>query len=426
MTALRATRRTVLACSLAGLAASVPPGPAGTAAAPAAATAAGLLSALTTLRLDVGPLPHVTDGPASSLDLDGALIAAPSGALTWYFANLGLGFAARHLPLADLETVVLPHLEAYLRNLTPDLIALDVVFPTWAGPMTPTSWTRPARDRDSDDSYAATAVSLAARALRRLVASPAHRDPAMAWWDAHGATLTAVAQADLVAQIKPNDLTSTFRRDLPVPDFVGSRAEASIGYLMDNAEVHRGLVDLAGLLTTVRGLGASADDPARFERAAARVGRGIGRLYDGRARVYRPADADRPFRDTPHDERTSFYPWVTAQVFPSLMQVGGEARRAGDAWRFVDAHAPRWSRWPNGADPGRPDAYPWSLLALAAVRRARAIRHHRPAEAARLARQSRRLVDAVRRALTDRREVVTVNELGASWAAAVELHRDGW
>ena len=37
-------------------------------AAGAAATAAGLLSALTTLRLDVGPLPHVTDGPASSLD----------------------------------------------------------------------------------------------------------------------------------------------------------------------------------------------------------------------------------------------------------------------------------------------------------------------------------------------------------------------
>lgn len=130
-----------------------------------AVTAADLRSALTGLALDVGPLPHVTDGATRSVDLDGALLVAPGGALNWYFANLGLGFAARHLSLAELESLVLAHLEAYLRNLTPDLIALDVVFPTWAGPLAPTSWVRPVRDRDSDDSYAATTVSLAARAL---------------------------------------------------------------------------------------------------------------------------------------------------------------------------------------------------------------------------------------------------------------------
>lgn len=418
----------MLAGSLAGwgLPSLAGPSLAGPAAAGPAVTAADLRSALTGLGLAVGPLPHVTDGATRPLDLDGALLVAPGGAVNWYFANLGLGFAARHLPLARLESHVLPHLEAYLRNLTPDLIALDVVFPTWAGPLAPTSWDRPVRDRDSDDSYAATAVSLAARALRRLLASAPHRAGALAWWDEHGSTLTAVARANLVDQIKHDDLTSTFRRDLPVPDFVDSRAQASVGYLMDNAEVHRGLVDLAGLLTVIADLTGSPSTHADLERAARRVGRGIDRLFDTRSHVYRPSDADRTFRQTPQGDRTAFYPWVTAQVFPSLMQVASERGRVGDAWRFVDAHGHRWSRWPNGGDPGRPDPYPWSLLALAATRRAHVLRHRRPAEAARRAHQAGRLVTAVRHALTHRPEVVTVNELGAAWTASIELGRDGW
>jgi hypothetical protein len=117
---------------------------------------------------------------------------------------------------------------------------------------------------------------------------------------------------------------------------------------------------------------------------------------------------------------------VTAQVFPALMEVHTEDRRAAACWRFVEAHDHRWSRWPDAADPGRPDPYPWSLLALAATRRARALRRTHPAEAARLARPARRLVGSVRRALTERRAVVTVNEVGAAWAAAEELTRAGW
>lgn len=408
----------MLAGSVAGVALSSRAGP--------AAAAPGLHAGLAGLRLEVGPLPHATAGAARLLDLDGALLVAPGGALTWYFANLGLGFAADHLTLVELETLVLPHLEAYLRNLTPDLIALDVVFPDRTGPMSPTTWARPARSRDSDDSYAATASSLAARALRRLLASPAHREEALDWWSAHGDLLTATVRVNLVDQIKPNDLTATFRRDLPVPRFVGSRAEASIGYLMDNAEVHRGLVDLAGLLAVIGDLTGTPAQRADLDRAAHRVARGIGRLFDARSHVYRPSDADRAFRDTPRDERTAFYPWVTAQVFPSLMRVTGAGRRATAAWRFVDAHGRGWSRWPGGRGPGRPDAYPWSLLALAATRRARAVRQDDPAEAARRARQARRLVTSVRRALTERPSVVTVNELGASWAASEELTRAGW
>lgn len=317
---VRASRRALLAGSVAAV--TVP-----SLVSPAAA-AGGLHATLTALRVSAGPLPHVTQGAAASLDLDGALLVAPYGGLNWYFANLGLGFAVPLLSLAELETLVLPHLDAYLRNLTADLIALDVVFPTWTGPVTPTSWARPVRDRDSDDSYAATAVSLAARALRPLLASPAHRPAALAWWDAHGATLTAVARANLVDQVKQNDLTSTCRRDLPVPGFVGSRAEASIGYLMDNAEVHRGLVDLSALLGVVAGPTGAAAGRADLDRAAGRVGRGIGRLFDRRAEVYRPSDAHRSFRRTPPSERTAFYPWVTAQVFPALMQVHTEDRRS--------------------------------------------------------------------------------------------------
>jgi len=211
-----------------------------------------------------------------------------------------------------------------------------------------------------------------------------------------------------------------------VPDFVDSRAQASVGYLMDNAEVHRGLVDLAGLLTVITDLTGSPSKHADLERAARRVGRGIGRLFDTRSHVYRPSDADRAFLQTPPGDRTAFYPWVTAQVFPSLMQVSSERGRVADAWRFVDAHAHGWSRWPNAADPGRPDPYPWSLLALAATRRAHALRGRRPGEAVRRADQADRLVQAVRHALTHRPEVVTVNELGASWTASVELPRAGW
>jgi hypothetical protein len=414
------TRRAVLAGSVAAAALPSRPAPAWPAA------AGGFRSALTGLRLTVGPLPQATDGAAASLDLGGALLVAPYGGLSWYFANLGLGFAVPHLSPAELETVVLPHLDAYLRNLTSDLNALDVAFPTWAGPVTPTSWARPVRDRDSDDSYAATALSLAARGLRRLLASTTHRDAALAWWDARGATLVAVARANLVDQVKRDDLTATFRRDLPVPDFVGSRAEASIGYLMDNTEVHRGLADLSGLLDLVGDLTGSSVPHADLDRAVDRVGHGIGRLFDARSRVYRPSDAHRSFRRTPARERTAFYPWVTAQVFPALMEVHTEDHRVADAWRFVEAHDHRWSRWPHGADPGRPDAYPWSLLALAATRRARALRRTHPAEAARLARQARRLVGAVRLALAERRDVVTVSELGASWAAAEELAGAGW
>ncbi|MFN8195242.1 MAG: hypothetical protein U0R80_13280 [Nocardioidaceae bacterium] len=367
------------------------------------------------LRLTATSVPHATEGEARSLDLSGALLVAPYGALNWYFANLALAWSVPSLPLAQVRTVVLPHLEAYLRNLEPDLTIKDVAFPTYEGGVAPTSWERPARDRDSDDSYAATLLTPATRALLRLHASSRHRELARDWWSTHRATLTSIARTGLVEQIKADDLTATFRTDLPVPSFVPDRDTASVGYLMDGCEVQRGLRDLAAF---VRVMGSGGGG---FADAADRVARGVHRLWDRHPGAYRPSDADLGFHDTPAAQRSAFYPWVTAQVFPTLVDLPRERVRGAAAWAFVARHGSDWSTWPNHARPGLPDPYPWALVALAAARRARTVRPHRPAEARDLARQAARLASSVADHLRGRRAAVTVNELGAALATRALL-----
>ena len=291
---------------------------------------------------------------------------------------------------------MLPHLDAYLRNLTPDLNALDVDFPTWAGPVTPTSWARPVRDRDSDDSYAATTLSLAARALRRLLASATHRDAALAWWDAQGATLVAVAarQPGRPGQAGRPDL------DLPArPPGAGLRRVPSRG---EHRLPH-------GQRRSAPGTGRPVGPAGRGRRPHRIAGSALGprpRRHQGRAR-HRPA-LRRAGGRLPTLRRRPVLPSYAARGAHGVLPLGD---RPGLPVAHAGAHRgpPRRRRLAVRRGP-RPPVEPvaqrgqtrppgrlsWSLLALAATRRARALRRTHAPEAARLARQARRLVGVVR------------------------------
>ncbi|MGN6167106.1 MAG: hypothetical protein ACTHQQ_02910, partial [Solirubrobacteraceae bacterium] len=80
----------------------------------------------------------------------GGFLVAPNGKLNWYFANLGLRAFIRDMP-TDVRT----YLDLYIAHLRPDATIQDVIF---AG----SDWDHPQLlDSDSDDSYAASFLSLA-------------------------------------------------------------------------------------------------------------------------------------------------------------------------------------------------------------------------------------------------------------------------
>lgn len=135
---------------------------------------------------------RITSGPLS----DGYRIA-PDGRLNWYFSQLGLIAIVQYLSTSDLDLYIRRYLDLYLSRLQNNYTIEDVNFNDSSLQnitLVPS---------DSDNSYASTYLSLAARYLKA--------SGNWTWWNTHRDTLQAIAQANILNLIKPNGLSRVFQ-----------------------------------------------------------------------------------------------------------------------------------------------------------------------------------------------------------------------
>lgn len=287
---------------------------------------------------------------------------APAGRLNWYFTNLGLLPIVQLLSAADRELCIRPYLDLYLRTLRDDGTIEDVNFISGQS----TSGAYAMVPSDSDDSYAATLLSLAVKYLRA--------SQNWAWWDANKAKLKFIAYRNLTVMVKPDGYTSVFQAP--------RNQSNSIGYLMDNCEVYRGLRDFAALLRE-RG---EPSEATYYDSFATGIAHGILRIgFDSVRGGFTVGD------HTTLAE-TGFYPGTTCQVFPQAFGVTELAPYFDRGYQFLETYSPGW------AD-GRYDPYPWAVLGFVAARRG-------------LFAQARTQTALIEQKFVDSRALVTINELG--------------
>ncbi|ABM38969.1 hypothetical protein [Polaromonas naphthalenivorans] len=256
---------------------------------------------------------------------------APNGLMNWYFANLGLISVVQYLDAAALDSHIRVYLDLYLSKLESNLSIQDVHFPF--GRANPSRFTLALAD--SDDSYVATLLSLAVRYLRA--------SQNWAWWDKNKVMLKNMTNKNIIASIKPSGLTSVFQ---------SPRSQTNnAGYLMDNAEVYRGLRDFAAML---RERGDTAD-ATYYDQFAVKMAAGMAGLFSASTSAFRMADLSTR-------TETSFYPGTTCQVFPQAFGVAELSGYYDRAWTFFNGNTPGW-------ETGKLDPYPWAVLGLAAAKR---------------------------------------------------------
>jgi hypothetical protein len=271
------------------------------------------------LRISTGPLAR------------GYLIA-PNGRLNWYFNNLGLIPIVQYLNAADLDTFIRQYMDLYLSRLQTDYTVQDVNFNDASLQnitLVPS---------DSDNSYAATMVSLAARYLKA--------SGNWAWWDANKAKLKAMVDANIAGLQKANGLCRVFQlsRVSPVADY---------GYMMNNAEDYRGLRDFASILA-LRGESTLSN---HYNNIATTIAQSMMiYLWDSGRSGFKTSDQD------VHADNTTFYPGTTCQVFPQAFGVSELSTYFTAAYRFLNRYSPQW---PNEIY----DPFPWAILGYVAAKR---------------------------------------------------------
>jgi hypothetical protein len=265
----------------------------------------------------------VTAGPYT-----GAWRSAPNGPISWYFANIGLGFFAASIPDA-----VRNYLNLYISLLNSQSVITDVAadLVTRVAP-------------DSHDAYAGTFLSLAVCYVRATGDST--------WWKANLGRLKMIAYSNLLTQVKPNGLIRVFQA--PNPN--------GIAYLMDQCEAYAGLRDFGHYL-----LETNDTDAGYYSSFAMNLGIAIHTQFDANANLWLWCDAPTPAGN-------AWYPNLTAQIYPHLHDVHS-ADAPGDYYRLhrgfevlVQA-VPDWSTQPQ-------DLYPWLVVGYYA-----ALRQELPAQA---------------------------------------------
>ncbi|MGY8905292.1 MAG: hypothetical protein ACKVIH_12160 [Burkholderiales bacterium] len=317
---------------------------------PSTGTGTGInaVEAIKALRIPTGPYA-------------GAYEIAPNGLSNWYFTNLGLIAIVQYLNGPDLDTYIRSYLDLYLSKLEPNMSIRDVHFPF--GRVNTSNFTLVLAD--SDDSYAATTLTLAARYLRA--------SQNWAWWDQNKARLKDIAYRNIATAIKANGLTSVFQ---------SPRSQTNnAGYLMDNCEVYRGLTDFA-LLLRERGEPA---DATYYESFAKNISSALATLFSMSNNGFR-------FADLANQTETTFYPGTTCQVFPQVFGVTPLAPYYDRAWNFFNLNSTGWEK-------GTIDPYPWAVLGLAA-----ALRGQTALAQAQLA--------SMEKTFAISRPLMTINELG--------------
>lgn len=270
---------------------------------------------------------RITSGPLS----DGYRIA-PDGRLNWYFSQLGLIAIVQYLSTSDLDLYIRRYLDLYLSRLQNNYTIEDVNFNDSSLQnitLVPS---------DSDNSYASTYLSLAARYLKA--------SGNWTWWNTHRDTLQAIAQANILNLIKPNGLSRVFQ-----PPRNGGIAH--YGFTMNNAEDYRGLRDLAEIYS-LRG---DSTQAGALQTQAHRIGDAMRVvLWDSTRNGYKVSD-----QDLQADTR-SFYPGSSCQVFAQANGVIECSGHDDAAWTFLNTWSPRWPQ--EFYDP-----FPWCILGFVAARR---------------------------------------------------------
>jgi hypothetical protein len=261
----------------------------------------------------------------------------------------------------DRAEYVKPYLDLYLRSVDADLRVQDVDFPSGRADTSNIAKV----DSDSDDSYAATMLTLAWKYFELTGDG--------AWVTANLPMLTRIAYANLAMAVKPNGLTSVF---------AGARSSTnSIGYLMDNCEVYRGLRDFSKLLNATE-----VANAAYYDNFATGIAAGIRReLYKATDRAFTASDANPVVTD-------SFYPGATCQVYPQVFGLTELADTYDGAWDYLSAKAVGW-------ESGGLDAFPWAILGYAA-----ALRGQKALAQAQMGNTER--------VFKNNQSLVTINELG--------------
>ena len=311
-------------------------------------TGLNVVEAIKALRVPTGPYA-------------GAYEMAPNGVANWYFANLGLISIVQYLNAADLDKYIRSYLDLYISKLEANVSIQDVNFPV--GRANPSNFTLVLAD--SDDSYAATTLTLAVRYLRAT--------QNWAWWDKNKARLKDMAYRNIAVSVKPNGLTSVFQSP--------RNQTNNAGYLMDNCEVYRGLRDFAAMLRE-RG---DAADATYYDSFAKGIATAMATLFSPSTNAFRVADLST-------QTETSFYPGTTCQVF---LQVFGVTELSGyfdRAWNFLSVNSVGWEK--GGLDP-----YPFAVVGFAAAKRGQTA----------LAKTQMAFIEQT---FVSNRGLVTINELG--------------
>lgn len=291
----------------------------------------------------------------------GAYEIAPNGLMNWYFSNLGLIAIVQYLDGPALDKYVRTYLDLYISKLEPDMSIRDVHFPF--GRANPSSFTLALAD--SDDSYAATLLTLATRYVKA--------SQNWAWWDQKKSRLKDMAYRNIALSVKPNGLTSVFQ----APRNQSNNA----GYLMDNVEVYRGLRDFSAMLRERGDLA----DATYYDQFAKNIATSMATLFDPGTSAFRMADLS-----TQTD--TSFYPGTSCQVFPQAFGVPELAGYYDRAWTFFNSNTTGW-------ETGKLDPYPWAVLGLAAAKRGQTT-------------LAKAQLASMEKTFVSNRAVMTINELG--------------
>ncbi|MES2308181.1 MAG: hypothetical protein V4507_04915 [Verrucomicrobiota bacterium] len=291
-------------------------------------------------------------------------VAEDDARLNWYFANLGL------LGFVDvIPTQVKTYMNLYLANLNANFSINDVYFNIVSGRVDfnsfyyPVEYTNPDTKEkqysDSDDSYAATFLSLCAR----YYAVTGDK----AWFNSvipgKGITvleaLKKIANNNLIASQWPNGLTHVFQSASVYP----------IAYTEDNAEAYRGLTDFAVL---VNNLG----DPtlgASYTKIANKIAYGIqtymyvnnlksGSTLLNMSGFYNTWENKGNFNSVgdPLESPLTFYPDGVTQIFTEAYRVGIPSVFYNSGWNVLNKYFPNYTTYAYDEDP-------WLLIGLAAA-----------------------------------------------------------
>lgn len=288
---------------------------------------------------------------------------ASGGRLNWYFINLGLLGIVSHLTLSDLELYIRPYLDLYIRRLEINRSIQDVMFPNGNYTLVLS---------DSDDAYAGTFLSLATAYVQA--------SNNLTWWNTNKNILKEIAYKNLLLSIKPNGLISVFQAPRNTTN--------NIGYLMDNCEAYRGLLDFGRMLTKT-----GDSEAAYYSSFPGNLGRSIGAiLFDNTKAGFKPNDIA-PTADA------SFYPGTTGQIFPQAFGVSEASAYFDRGWNYLNANSPGWENNLDRRNNKPYDPFPWTILGFVAAKRGATT-------------QARTQVATTEALFATSPTLVTINELG--------------